>query len=197
MTILTMGVRTAEFLISAHQYNSFEKGELAADLAVGAIVEKQALTAAAIGEAGDSNTGDGTISAVVVESTGQAGAYTVTMTAATTFAVTDPAGAAVATGSTGVEFSDEITFTITAGATPFIAGDTFMIDVDVTKFVFAEWASGVVYGVLYQTGVTADERTVVARNAEVQLSAIAIPTGKTQSATISGLDARGIAVRID
>jgi len=195
MTILTLGARTAEFLISYADNASFEKGVLAADLPVGTIVEKATLAANTVATANTQNTGNGTVGAVSVLAAAKAGTYSVVFTAATAFNVLDPTGTLVATGSTGVAFNTQINFTITAGATAFVAGDGFSIDVDVTRWQFAVWNAGSVYGVLYEGGLSGQERSVVARNAEVQISRILVPSGKTIGTVISGLDARGIAAR--
>ena len=197
MAVLTMGARTAEFLISYDGNKSFEKGVLGAGLAVGSIIEKATLAANAIAVAKTQNTGDGTSSAVAVLAAGKSGQYTVTFTSATAFTVYDPAGATVGAGTAGTAFNTQINFTITAGATAFVAGDGFVITVDVTRWQFAEWNSGTVYGVLYEGGLTGQERSVVARDAEVQISGLRVPSGKAIGAVISGLDARGIAARND
>lgn len=197
MTILTLGARTAEFLISYDANRSFEQGILAADLPVGTIVEKATLAANTSAIAQTQNVGNGTSGAVAVLAAAKAGTYTVTFTAPTAFNVYDPAGALVAAGSTGTAFNTQINFTITAGTTAFVAGDGFRILVDVTNWQFALWNAGTVYGVLYEGGLTGQERAVVARDAEVQISRILVPAGKTIGTVISGLDARGIAARND
>jgi hypothetical protein len=81
------------------------------------------------------NTGNGTMGAVTVTSAA-VGAYTVTFTSATAFNVTGPAGS-VGSGTTGTLFNTGgLSFTITAGATPFVAGDGFTITVvEVTEVV--------------------------------------------------------------
>lgn len=56
------------------------------------------------------------------------GKYIVNMLTATTFVVIDPEGAAIGTGSTTVAFkASGLVFTVTAGATPAVAGDTLPI----------------------------------------------------------------------
>ncbi len=197
MTILTLGARTAEFLISHNANRSFEKGVLGADLPVGTVVEKATLAANTVAVANTQNTGNGTVGAVAALAAAKAGTYTVVFTAPTAFNVLNPSGTLVATGSTGTAFNTEINFTITAGATAFVAGDGFRINVDVTRWQFALWNAGSVYGVLYEGGLNGQERTVVARDAEVQISRVLVPSGKTIGTVISGLDARGIAVRND
>ncbi|POM15754.1 hypothetical protein CSX04_04043 [Burkholderia cepacia] len=60
-----------------------------------------------------------------------AGAYVLTATAATTFSVTDPEGNALPPATVGTAYSQSgIGFTLTAGATAFVAGDTFTIEIE-------------------------------------------------------------------
>lgn len=76
---------------------------------------------------GTGNATAGTASAVSADFL-QVGTYTVSMLTATTFVVLDPRGASIGTGSTGVAFkANGLTFTVTAGATPAVAGDTLPI----------------------------------------------------------------------
>lgn len=64
----------------------------------------------------------------------QLGTYTVNMLTATTFVVLDPQGDGIGTGSTTVPFkANGLVFTITAGATPAVAGDTLPIVVTGTE----------------------------------------------------------------
>lgn len=80
--------------------------------------------------AGATNTGNGTLSGIAVGSGVEVGIYTLTATAATTFAVVDPEGKAVGTATAGTAFaSSQINFTITAGSTAFAVGDVFTIAV--------------------------------------------------------------------
>lgn len=76
---------------------------------------------------GTGNATGGTASAVANQFL-QIGTYTVNMLTATTFTVLDPKGRAIGNGATTVAFvSNGLTFTITAGATPAVAGDTLPI----------------------------------------------------------------------
>ncbi len=84
---------------------------------------------AAVAAANAGNTGNGTISAVTDQLGVQLGVYQVEFIAATKFNVIDPVGNHLAEGSTGVAFSNQIGFTITAGGTAFVAGDGFNITV--------------------------------------------------------------------
>jgi len=96
-----------------------------------------------------SNDGNGTVGTVTLGSTAKLGDYYVTFLAATKFKVTDPDGIIVGKGSTGTVFTGGgLSFTITAGATAFSAGDMFKLT-----------ASGA--GV---TNVTADENGMTRKN---------------------------------
>ena len=88
----------------------------------------RAATATAAAKTGG-NTGNGTISAVTASGRAKAGTYAVRFTAATAFDLANPDGDVVASGATGVAVADDLGFTITAGGTPFVAGDGFDIAV--------------------------------------------------------------------
>lgn len=80
--------------------------------------------------AADGNTGNGTIGSLSVGSSPDVGVYTATATSSTKFSITDPEGNALGDATAGTAFtSDEINFTITAGATAFAAGDAFTLTV--------------------------------------------------------------------
>lgn len=80
-------------------------------------------------KASGANTGNATMSAVTVGDGAVAGIYTVRMLTATTFRVEKPNGDVIGDGATGVAFSDDIGFTMTAGGTPMVAGDGFDVTV--------------------------------------------------------------------
>lgn len=62
------------------------------------------------------------------------GTYTVSMLTATTYVVLDPQGDSIGTGATTVAFkANGLTFTVTAGGTPAVAGDTLPIVITGTK----------------------------------------------------------------
>lgn len=91
---------------------------------LGQITTGATASAAALG----TNTGNGAFGSVtLVTVPTQIGVYSVLFTAATAFTVTAPNGA-TATGSTGVSFNAlGVVFTITAGGTAFVAGDSFTV----------------------------------------------------------------------
>jgi hypothetical protein len=97
-------------------------------LDIGVIMGRIIVSGGAIANAsaGGGNVGNGTIGTEsVVAGAAQVGTYTVTFTDATHFNVTDPKGNLVGAGVSGSAFSNQITFTLTAGGTPNAAGDTY------------------------------------------------------------------------
>lgn len=118
------------FIVSVDNgHRSFDQGILTGGVAVlagtvlGAITSALTAAAAALG----SNTGNGTFGTITPQAAPATlvGTYALLLTTPTTFIVTAPDGA-TATGSTGVAFSAlGIGFTLAAGGTAFVAGDTF------------------------------------------------------------------------
>ena len=89
------------------------------------------------------NTGNGTISAITVAAPAQKGVYSIVFTAATKFNVFDPSGVELVPGTTGVAYSQEgVGFTITAGGTAFVAGDTFNVTITQNNVALSDvaWA---------------------------------------------------------
>lgn len=99
-------------------------GKLNAGTVLGQITTGATAASAALG----TNTGNGTFGAVTLVTTPtQIGTYTVVWSTATAFTVTAPDGQS-ATGTNGNAFSAlGIGFTMTTGATPMVAGDSFSI----------------------------------------------------------------------
>ncbi len=93
----------------------------------GTVLGQQTLGAAAA--VAGANTGNGTISAIVVNANAKIGAYTLKALSATDFEVLGPTGVRLAEAATGVAYTDQIGFTITAGSVAFVAGDSFTVTV--------------------------------------------------------------------
>lgn len=113
---------------------SREAGRLASgnNLVAGTVLGQVTSASAATADAG--NTGNGTASAVTTGTDAVNGTYTLVCTGAATdagtFSVTDPNGNALADLTVGVAYtSSHINLTISDGATDFIVGDTFTVDV--------------------------------------------------------------------
>lgn len=97
----------------------------------------------AVGAVIGGNTGNGTIGTVSATQAAQSGVYSVTMTAATAFQVVAPDGTQLKAGATGAAYTaDGVTFTITVGATPMVAGDKFTVTVTKNNVVLpgVTWA---------------------------------------------------------
>lgn len=98
---------------------------------LGSFIASPTLTAGDM--VGTGNATAGTASAVANQFL-QLGTYTVNMLTATTFVVLDPSGDAIGTGATTVAFkANGLTFTVTAGATPAVAGDILPLVVGGTE----------------------------------------------------------------
>lgn len=155
------------------------------------------------------NTGNGTVGSTSVSGYAAIqGNYTVEFDDATHFVLSDPTGKVVGHGVTGTAFkSGGLAFTITAGGTAFVAGDSFQIAVAPGSGELKAWdpanvdGSQVVAGIL---GMTKDVTTVdknaayVARQAEVNQAELYFPTGANAAviaAGVAGLRALGIVPR--
>ncbi|WP_419692236.1 head decoration protein [Burkholderia gladioli] len=125
------------FLVSqANGHQSIEQGTLTGGVKVlagtvlGTVLSALTATAVPLG----TNTGNGTFGAITPQAAPatQIGVYNVALTSATAFTVTAPDGQ-TANGAVGSAFSGlGIGFTITAGGTPFVAGDSFTLTTTAT-----------------------------------------------------------------
>lgn len=100
------------------------------------------------------NAGNPTFGTINIGAAGKPGAYKLTFTAATKFDVEDPDGVKIGSGTTGVAFNKAgVSFTLTAGGTPAVAGDEWTITVAVGsgKYIVytASGAAGPADAVLY------------------------------------------------
>lgn len=102
-------------------------GNSSAGKPIGGIEAAAENTVASAADAG--NTGNGALGTLSALGVAQNGAYNVVFIAATKFEVYDPLGNFVGLGTTGVQFSNQVQFTITAGGTAFAAGDGFTVTV--------------------------------------------------------------------
>lgn len=132
MTVLVEGFSTGAFLLSeANGGRSREQVTIASgrNLRSGTVLGRQLLGTTAVAAALGTNTGNGSFGTINVNSPSiQSGAYVITFLAATIFRVEDPSGVQIGDGATGVAFNTGgLSFTITAGGTPFVAGDSFTV----------------------------------------------------------------------
>jgi hypothetical protein len=129
-TFLTEGTYSFEFLVGDRTSLQTDSIVLAAgqNLAPGALLAKT-FVGTATGANAAGNTGNPTIGVIAVGAKAEAGEYLCRFTGATTFGVYSPSGAFLGNGTTGAAFvsSDRLSFTITAGGTAAVAGDTFVI----------------------------------------------------------------------
>jgi hypothetical protein len=114
--------------------------DAAATFKVGAVLGRYVASPVGTSAAAAGNTGNGAMGAITVTSNAnlQLGNYTVKITKAAAnagdFALRDPQGKVVGTGTVGVAFSQAgFAFTLADGATDFVVGDTFTIAVTGTE----------------------------------------------------------------
>jgi len=174
----------------------------------GTVLGQQTVGTTAAAAALGTNTGTGTFGAITVSAPAQAGAYTVEFDDATHFVVADPGGVEVGHGTTAVAFSaGGLGFTITAGGTAFVAGDSFSVTVAVGAGKFAPLTLAAANGTAIAAGILfgardttlADKGAVaVTRMAEVNASELIWPSGVTAAQIVTGtaqLKALGIILR--
>jgi hypothetical protein len=183
------GLRSRDEIIVTQTGTAIESGQLLTKVDTG--------TAAFAMDAGA--TGNPTSGAITVGAAAMPGAYVVEFTAATKFTVEAPDGVTIGTGTVGTAFNKGgLTFTLTAGGTAAVAGDTAKITVQVGsgKYVAytANGAAGSADAVLYKRlpAATGDVKAVgITRDAEVSAFQL---TNLDATARI-GLAAQGIVVR--
>jgi hypothetical protein len=155
------------------------------------------------------NTGNGTIGSTSVAGyAATPGVYSVEFDDATHFVVSAPNGAEIGHGTTGVAFkAGGLSFTITAGGTAFVAGDSFAITVAPGSGLYRPWdpantdGSQIVAGILGATkDVTLADKpcAVFAWGGEVNLSELIFPTGANSAViaqAVAGLAALQISAR--
>lgn len=157
------------------------------------------------------NTGTGTVSAPTAGNGVQRGTYKVVFTEPNTnlgtFQVIDPNGQVTGDGVVGSAFAGEVGFTISDGATDFVAGDAFTIAVTGGTYKVEEYdpadasSGGRPYGILYgNVDASAADKAGVAivRDAEVRAGDLTWFTGATTTQKETAQDllaAAGLIVR--
>lgn len=147
---------------------------------------------------GGTNTGNGTLGSLTANGYApQPGVYTVEFDDATHFMVSDPSGSEVGHGTTGVAYAaGGLGFTITAGGTAFVAGDSFSITVAAGSGKWRAWDPGnadgsqVAAGILFATknALSGDKPGLVLdSNCEVNASELVWPTGSSAAVQALGL----------
>ena len=146
----------------------------------GRVVQLTGNFTAGAGVAG-TNTGNATMGTPTAQDSARIGTFTVIFTAATTFYVINPSGVRLKDGATGVAYLDQVGFTITVGATPMVAGDSFTIPVTlsgtakVTSFTTGSEPYTVMYDAVDATGGAVVGRAY--REAELKASEVSFGTG--------------------
>ncbi|MDE8344638.1 MAG: head decoration protein [Acidocella sp.] len=166
----------------------------------GGLVIVQA-TAGVVTSTAGTNTGTGTVGSLSVLNPSELGAYKLTATSATVFNVTAPSGDVIGNATVGVAFAGpQVGFTITAGGTAFVAGDSFTLNVTEQTGAWQSWTGGTIttpIGILYnRVWVEAGnfrKIAVVRRNAEVNQSELQWDPAVSGSGSFATLQATAIA----
>lgn len=208
MPSLTEGKHTGEFILSeANGDLSREQiivlsGE---NLKAGHVLGRRLVSptvgaAAALG----TNTGNGTVSAPAVGTNlaVQRGTYRISFiepaTNLGTFQVFDPKGQYLGDGVVGTAFDNQISFTISDGATDFVAGDAFSILVSAGTYKYKEYdvadtdGGAVAVGVLYDNvdASSADKAGVaLVRDCEIRSADLTWFSGASATQKAIALDA--------
>lgn len=156
-------------------------------LASGTLLTQSGDTGAGVFAMDAGATGNPTAGTIVIGAAAVPGVYVIEFTAATKFTVEDPEGKTIGTGTLGTAFSKSgVGVTLTAGATPAVAGDTATITVaaGTGKYIAytANGAAGPADAVLYNwlPALTGDAKAVAfVRDAELNRG------------ELTGLDAAG------
>lgn len=164
-------------------------------LARGDLVKLTGKFAIAAAVAG-TNKGNGTVGTISVLDTAMVGSYKFVMLTATTFAVYTPLGERLADGANTVAYAGgQIVFTVTAGATAFVAGDSFTMAVTkaaspvVELFTTGSAPYSVMFDTIDATGGAKVGRAY--REAELLASSVNFGTG-TLAEVVDALDALDI-----
>lgn len=161
----------------------------------GDLVKLTGIFAIAAAVAG-TNTGNGTVGTISVLDKAMIGSYKIVMLTATTFAVYTPLGERLADGANTVAYAGgQIVFTVTAGVTAFVAGDSFTMAVTkattpvVEKFTTGSAPYSVMFDTIDATGGAKVGRAY--REAELKASEVDFGTG-TLAEVVDALDALDI-----
>jgi hypothetical protein len=210
MTVLTERRHAGGYLVSeANGMRSREIGTISGgDYEAGTVLGKIGpSTGAPVYSADAGNTGTFTCGAVTEGAGAKVGSYLGEFIAATEFLLTDPDGLQLAPGNTGVAYNHGgLGFTLTAGATPAVAGDGFKITVaahakagcytqhDPAAKNGAQVATAILFDAI-DASVTDGKQTITARDTEVNAAELVWITGISapqKTAALAQLAARDI-----
>lgn len=163
-------------------------------LVLGQIGHALVAIAAALG----TNTGNGTFGVITVGAPAIAGLYKLQMVAATRFILEDPLGVEIGQGATGGAFAaGGIGFTLTAGGTPHVAGDSFTLTVAVGSLKYvaydptanngAERAAAILYGL--RDASSADKKAVANASGPMRINAAELVWGANVTTNQHKIDA--------
>lgn len=172
----------------------------------GAVVGKITVGAGSAAAAAG-NTGNGAISAITTGAGAKPGLYKVICiepaTNLGTFAVEDPDGIIVGRATVGVAFAGPIGFTISDGATDFVAGDAFDVTVAAGSGKYKRAVAAATDGSQRPIGIlvgdvdatAADKAASIFRTGEFNEAALNFGAGHSASTVRDALEAQNIYLR--
>lgn len=141
--------------------------------------------------AAGSNTGNGTVTLASpgVDANAERGEYKLIFTDATHFIVQSATDRLVGEGVVGTAFTKSVLFTIAAGGTAFVAGDSFKINVDVEPELdeqYVAWtgaspAKAIAAFPVSTNSTNTKKTTVINAHATVRLADLTFAVGATQA----------------
>lgn len=170
----------------------------------GAVLGKTATAGTIAGAAAAGNTGNGTIGSLSVGGRAKEGVYVATIIEPAVnlgnFTVEDPDGVTVGTGVVGTAFAGPVNFTISDGATDFVAGDRFLITVSAVTYKYKRSASAATDGSERPVAIlakdadstAADVEALVYERGDFNESALNFGTGHTAATVRDALRLLGI-----
>jgi hypothetical protein len=170
----------------------------------GAVLGRTATAGTIAGAAAAGNTGNGTIGSLSVGGRAKEGVYVATIIEPATnlgnFIVEDPDGVNVGSGVVGTAFAGPVNFTISDGATDFVAGDRFLITVSAVTYKYIRSVAAATDGTEIPRAIlaedcdasAADKECLVYERGDFNESALNFGTGHTAATVRERLRLLGI-----
>jgi hypothetical protein len=145
--------------------------------------------------------GNGVVSGVTLGNNALTGAYTLTATSPTQFALNDPNGDAMAPVNVGTVYADaELGLTITAGSTAYAAGDAYTVTVPAGDKSYSAFtgapgrpAAAVLFNLEWIPAGGSKKVTVITRNAEVNKAELQWDPSIVNGGSAAALETAGLA----
>jgi hypothetical protein len=145
------------------------------------------------------NVGNATLGSVSLGTGDQFGLYDIVMTSANAFNVFAPNGDEIGNGVEGTPFVGPVNFTLTAGGTASVAGDTYTVNVTQQAPSWVSWTGGTIVklGILFNrvwvSAGTSMPVTIVTRECEVNTAELQWDAAVLAAGNVATLQAQALA----